>query len=329
MSIEKSTGIAALYFNPSRTLNLLHLLSPPAAPADNNNSSNTKSNNPPGTSTATTTTATTSTAATSTTTNTATVGTVHTSTNNSSSSTSKVVNLIDDSQSPSQSKSPAGAGVVDCDCQIINCISAPHSSISVVDITGTGTGTSTAGGGKGSKSRTKGNALGSRTLSNQFLSKEQVAQLKSKCSAENSGLSVKSIVACQYTATWDDVYCGGVNTPAGNHNKYSTHSTYSEVQVLTQLDSLLQQEIRWIRAQKLKELMQSDAQAAEKLNEEIATAEGSLMECGCCYGEYAFESLVQCTEGHLFCKSCLQRYAEQTVFGEFSLHCICFLFCLK
>ena len=60
-----------------------------------------------------------------------------------------------------------------------------------------------------------------------------------------------------------------------------------------------------------------DQQAAEALNEQIATEDGSLMECGCCYGEYAFEALVQCSEGHLFCKQCLQRYCEQTVFGEY------------
>lgn len=67
---------------------------------------------------------------------------------------------------------------------------------------------------------------------------------------------------------------------------------------------------------RLKELLLQDYQAAELLNEQIATDEGSLMECGCCYGEYAFEALVQCSEGHLFCKLCLQRYCEQTVFGE-------------
>ena len=57
-------------------------------------------------------------------------------------------------------------------------------------------------------------------------------------------------------------------------------------------------------------------EAAEKLNEEIATEEGTLVECGCCFGEYPFDNFVQCSEGHLFCKDCLKRYVENTVFGD-------------
>lgn len=59
-----------------------------------------------------------------------------------------------------------------------------------------------------------------------------------------------------------------------------------------------------------------DKLIAEKLNEEIAEAEGALLECGCCYDKYPFEQLIQCSEGDLFCKSCLKSYVETTVFGE-------------
>jgi TRIAD3 protein (E3 ubiquitin-protein ligase RNF216) len=45
---------------------------------------------------------------------------------------------------------------------------------------------------------------------------------------------------------------------------------------------------------------------AEKLNAEIAMEEGGLIECSCCYDETPFENIVQCSEGHLFCKQCLQ-----------------------
>lgn len=61
---------------------------------------------------------------------------------------------------------------------------------------------------------------------------------------------------------------------------------------------------------------QSDYEAAKKLNEDIANEEGSMFECGCCYSEYPFEDFVQCSEGHLFCRECLKRYIETTVFSD-------------
>lgn len=72
------------------------------------------------------------------------------------------------------------------------------------------------------------------------------------------------------------------------------------------MDTLLMQEIAWMREQLHREQEEKDREAAERLNEEIAAAEGGLIECGCCYSESPFEKMVQCSEGHLFCKSCLQ-----------------------
>jgi hypothetical protein len=131
----------------------------------------------------------------------------------------------------------------------------------------------------------------------QFLNKQQVAELRKRANKDVTGLAVKSVVMSVYRA----------------------HCEYNLSYELQPLDSVLQREITFIADIKQRELMQADQAAAEKLNEELATAEGSLMECGCCYGEYAFEALVQCSEGHLFCKQCLQRYCEQTVFGK----CLC------
>jgi hypothetical protein len=44
------------------------------------------------------------------------------------------------------------------------------------------------------------------------------------------------------------------------------------------------------------------------------------LECNCCYVEYPFEEMVSCRlQGHLFCKTCLQKHTEQRVFGQGNL----------
>lgn len=78
-------------------------------------------------------------------------------------------------------------------------------------------------------------------------------------------------------------------------------------------DPVLRQEVLWLRDRKRKELEEKDAQLAEQLNEQQAAEDGALLECGCCYSEYPFEKLIQCSEGHLFCKDCVRHYAEQVM----------------
>jgi hypothetical protein len=85
---------------------------------------------------------------------------------------------------------------------------------------------------------------------------------------------------------------------------------------LSKLEPCLHAEIVWICKQKQQETEQIDKKFAEELNYQMAAVEKALIECGCCFTEYPFEQIVQCTEAHLFCKQCLQHYAEQTLFGD-------------
>jgi hypothetical protein len=68
------------------------------------------------------------------------------------------------------------------------------------------------------------------------------------------------------------------------------------------IDEVLEEECHFLRTQEAAQQEARDHEVAERLNEEIAENEGSLLECGCCCGEYAFEALIQCSEGHLFCR---------------------------
>lgn len=59
-----------------------------------------------------------------------------------------------------------------------------------------------------------------------------------------------------------------------------------------------------------------DMKIAQQMNECEYAELGQLIECGCCFCEVAFDNMVQCYEGHLFCEDCLKNYANESVFGH-------------
>ncbi|KAH8833092.1 hypothetical protein DL96DRAFT_1523400 [Flagelloscypha sp. PMI_526] len=62
----------------------------------------------------------------------------------------------------------------------------------------------------------------------------------------------------------------------------------------------------------------SDNHYARELNEQSYEAEKSLFECECCFGDYTWEDIAFCPDGHYFCRSCLAKSVEESFHGSSS-----------
>jgi hypothetical protein len=71
-----------------------------------------------------------------------------------------------------------------------------------------------------------------------------------------------------------------------------------------------------IRSRKEKLHLAEDAQLAQSLNLADYQRYNQLIECQCCYGDYVFEDLGSCSNGHLFCKDCVNRFVNESLFGQ-------------
>ncbi|KAF3922958.1 hypothetical protein ABW20_dc0102014 [Dactylellina cionopaga] len=64
------------------------------------------------------------------------------------------------------------------------------------------------------------------------------------------------------------------------------------------------------------EQVASDLALAQSLNEKQYEETGGLLECECCFGDYAFEMMAACCRGHLFCHVCVTNAAKEGVYGQ-------------
>ncbi|EPS40818.1 hypothetical protein H072_5298 [Dactylellina haptotyla CBS 200.50] len=59
-----------------------------------------------------------------------------------------------------------------------------------------------------------------------------------------------------------------------------------------------------------------DLAIAQQLNEKQYEETGALLECECCFGDYAFEMMAACCHGHLFCHTCVTNAAKEGIYGQ-------------
>ncbi|KAF9264839.1 hypothetical protein L218DRAFT_861859 [Marasmius fiardii PR-910] len=87
-------------------------------------------------------------------------------------------------------------------------------------------------------------------------------------------------------------------------------------------DPEFEAEREWLVRKLVEDEVGNDGVLAEKLNDQEYEENGDGVECGCCFSTYAFDKMVQCEDGHLFCTECMTSYAENLL-GSHNVSIIC------
>lgn len=77
--------------------------------------------------------------------------------------------------------------------------------------------------------------------------------------------------------------------------------------------------------------IQEDNKVAKMLNEEEHASCNALIECQCCFGDYAWEEIVCCQDGHFICHTCVTSSVKEGLYGQgkhFKLD-LCTITCLS
>jgi hypothetical protein len=100
-----------------------------------------------------------------------------------------------------------------------------------------------------------------------------------------------------------------------NFFRRSTRPLPSEDVVATGCKEL-DEELFALTRPKRQQQAEADRAVAVKLNEEQYADAHELFECQCCFGDYAWEEIAACSDGHFFCHACLVRSVQEGIYGQ-------------